>query len=82
MMVEGQTIGNWFFRVNLQPEVGDEAFDRGAMILQEFFASQIKQFLEPDLHPMGKTIIDYCLSGASLEDYESLIPYPIISDED
>lgn len=82
MMVEGQTIGNWFFRVNLQPEVGDEAFDRGAMILQEFFARQIKQFLEPDLAPLGKTIIDCCLSDASLEDYESLIPYPIISDED
>lgn len=82
MMVEGQTIGNWFFRVNLQPEVGDEAFDRGAIILQEFFARQIKQFLEPDLDPLGKTIIDCCLSGASLEDYESLIPYPIISDED
>lgn len=82
MMVEGQTIGNWFFRVNLQPEVGDEAFDRGAIILQEFFARQIKQFLEPDLDPLGKTIIDCCLSGASLEDYESLIPYPIVSDED
>lgn len=82
MMVEGQTIGNWFFRVNLQPEVGDEAFDQGTTILKEFFASQLRQFLEPDLAPLGKTIIDCCLSDASLEDYERLIPYPIISDED
>ena len=82
MMVEGQTIGNWFFRVNLQPEVGDEAFDEGAMILKDFFARQIRKFLEPDLDPLGKTIIDCCLSNASLEDYESLIPYPIISNED
>jgi hypothetical protein len=82
MMVEGQTIGNWFFRVNLQPEVGDEAFDRGTIILKEFFARQIQQFLEPDLDPVGKTIIDCCLSDGSLEDYERLIPYPIISDED
>ena len=82
MMVEGQTIGNWFFRVNLQPEVGNEAFDRGTTILKEFFAGQLRQFLEPDLDPLGKTIIDCCLSDASLEDYESLIPYPIISDED
>ncbi|BAG04755.1 DUF4914 family protein [Microcystis aeruginosa] len=82
MMVEGQTIGNWFFRVNLQPEVGNEAFDRGTTILKEFFAGQLRQFLEPDLDPLGKTIIDCCLSDASLEDYERLIPYPIISDED
>ncbi|MFM7382763.1 MAG: DUF4914 family protein, partial [Microcystaceae cyanobacterium] len=82
MMVEGQTIGNWFFRVNLQPEVGNEAFDEGAMILKEFFARQIQQFLEPDLDPLGKTIIECCLANASLEDYESLIPYPLISHED
>ncbi|REJ44415.1 MAG: DUF4914 family protein [Microcystis flos-aquae TF09] len=82
MMVEGQTIGNWFFRVNLQPEVGNEAFDWGTTILKEFFAGQLRQFLEPDLDPLGKTIIDCCLSDASLEDYERLIPYPIISDED
>ncbi|MFM7192877.1 MAG: DUF4914 family protein [Microcystaceae cyanobacterium] len=82
MMVEGQTISNWFFRVNLQPEVGNEAFDEGAMILKEFFARQIQQFLEPDLDPLGKTIIECCLANASLEDYESLIPYPLISHED
>ncbi|WP_334311182.1 DUF4914 family protein [Microcystis aeruginosa] len=51
-------------------------------MLKEFFARQIKQFLEPDLDPLGKTIIDCCLSDVSLEDYERLIPYPIISDED
>jgi hypothetical protein len=82
MMVEGQTIGNWFFRVNLQPEVGDEAFDAGARILKEFFDQQIKKFLEPDLDPLGKEIIDCCLANGTVEDYERLIPYPVINDQD
>lgn len=81
MIVEGQTIGNWFFRVNLQPEVGDEAFDRGAEILKEFFDQQIKQFLEPDLDPVGREIIDCCLSNGTLQDYERLIPYPVVVNE-
>ncbi len=82
MMVEGQTIGNWFFRVNLQPEVGDEAFDEGARILKNFFDQQIKQFLEPDLDPLGQEIINCCLSNGTVEDYERLIPYPVINDQD
>ena len=36
-MVEGQTIGNWFLRVEKQPEVGEVAYDRGAEILADFF---------------------------------------------
>jgi hypothetical protein len=82
MMVEGQTIGNWFFRVNLQPEVGDAAFDEGARILKEFFDQQIKEFLEPDLDPLGREIIDCCLSNGTVEEYERLIPYPVINDQD
>jgi hypothetical protein len=62
--------------------VGDEAFDEGASILKEFFDQQIKEFLEPDLDPLGKEIIDCCLSNSTLEDYERLIPYPVINDQD
>jgi len=73
IMVEGQTIGDWYLQVDKQPEVGEEAYDRGSEILTKFFHNQLIKFLEPDLLPPGKRIIDCCLSGGSLEDYSSLI---------
>ncbi len=82
LMVEGQTIGNWFLRVETQPEVGEEAYNRGALILQEFFERQLRKFLEDDLHPLGRKIIDCCLSDGSVADYSSLIDAePVIGDE-
>ena len=73
IMVEGQTIGNWFLRVEKQPEVGEEAYDRGAVLLSDFFHRQSSKFLDPDLMPLGRQIIECCLSGGSLSEYCSLI---------
>jgi hypothetical protein len=82
LMVEGQTIGNWFLRVDKQPEVGPEAYDQGAKILRDFFEVQLKKFLDDGLDPLGKQIIDACLAGATLEQYEQLLPgAPIISQD-
>ena len=72
LMVEGQTIGKWFLEVAQQPEVGEQAYDVGAGILTEFFHQQIRQLLVDDLDAHGKRIIEACLDGASVEDYESL----------
>jgi hypothetical protein len=82
MMVEGQTIGNWFLRVEQQPEVGEEAYDRGAEILTKFFHNQLALFLKPNLMPEGKRIIECCLEGGTIEDYCSLIAGMPIIDED
>ncbi|MEX2386562.1 MAG: DUF4914 family protein [Phycisphaeraceae bacterium] len=71
MQVEGQVIGHWFLQVDTQPEVGKAGYDAGAEILRGFFHKQISTFLEADLHPMGRKIIDCCLAGGSLEDYEA-----------
>jgi hypothetical protein len=80
--VEGRSIGSWFFKVNLQPEVGDEAYDKGAAILHDFFKRiEIKQFLTDDLMPLGKQIIECCLNNGSIEDYAALIPHESISEE-
>ena len=82
LMVEGQTIGNWFLRVETQPEVGEEAYHRGALILQGFFEKQLSKFLEDDLHPLGRRIIDCCLADGTLADYCSLIDAePAIGEE-
>lgn len=71
--VEGRTIGSWFLQVNLQPEVGDEAYDRGAEILYTFFRENLPTFLEHDLDPLGRAIIECCLDGGTLEDYETFL---------
>ncbi|MFP4473209.1 MAG: DUF4914 family protein [Candidatus Omnitrophota bacterium] len=73
MMVEGQTIGGGFTRVEKQQEVGEEAYDAGAEILTEFFHAQLKTFLKPELMPEGRKIIECCLSGGTVDDYISLM---------
>ena len=35
--VEGYQIPRWFLQVDTQPEVGEEAYDKGAKILSDFF---------------------------------------------
>jgi len=82
IMIEGQTIDNWFLRVETQPEVGEGAYDRGGETLAGFFRKQLVKFLEPDLLPLGKRIIDCCMSGGSLEDYCSLIDAEPVVTED
>ena len=73
IQVEGQTVGTWFFDVSAQPEVGEEAYDQGALILTGFFHEQIRQFLHPDLSAKGRQIIEACLAGATAEDYNMLL---------
>jgi hypothetical protein len=72
-MVEGQTIGHWFLQVETQPEVGARAYDQGAEILTAFFHRQLREFLHPDLMPLGKKIIEACIGGAELDDYGGLL---------
>ena len=73
IMVEGRTIGSWFFEVDQQPEVGTVAYDHGAEELHAFFARELEQFLEPDLLDLGRRIIECCLNHGTLADYEKLI---------
>jgi hypothetical protein len=77
MNLEGQTIADVFLRVHTQPEVGEAAYDAGAAILRDFFHRQVQKFLEPDLDPLGRQIIECCLANGSLADYEKLIPHEV-----
>lgn len=72
--VEGASIPPWMLRVELQPEVGVEAYDAGAEILYAFFRQQLAKFRsEGDLLPLGQKIIDACLANATVEEYAELI---------
>jgi len=73
VMVEGRNIGAWFFEVDRQPEVGEEAYDKGAEILFDFFKTELAHFNSEDLDPLGKKIIETCLAGGSVEDYDKLM---------
>ena len=75
ILVEGRPVGSWFFDVAKQPEVGEAAYDKGAQILHDFFKKELAQFLCDDLMPLGRQIIECCMNGGSVEDYQNLIPH-------
>jgi hypothetical protein len=74
MRIEGIPIGHEFLEVNNQPEVGNEGYDQGAKMLEEFFREHVVQFIEPEISPLGRKIIDCCLNGGGIDDYERLLP--------
>jgi hypothetical protein len=74
LQIEGRMVPRWFLQVNTQPEVGDEAYDKGASMMYEFFERELKQYMTDDLDPLGRLIIECCLGHGSVDDYEKLIP--------
>ncbi|MEM0953058.1 MAG: DUF4914 family protein, partial [Pseudomonadota bacterium] len=79
--VEGRNVGAWFFNVETQPEIGEDAYAAGAAILQDFFNKELEQFLVPDLDPLGRKIIESCLNGGTVADYEAFIPHGTLMDD-
>ncbi len=73
IMVEGQTITDWYLRVETQPEVGEEGYDAGAAMLTHFFHRELNEYLDDDLDPLGRKIIECCLDGGGLDDYLEFI---------
>lgn len=72
LQVEGQYIGPWFLNVYDQPEVGEEGYDAGAKILLKFFHEQLHEFESPDLAGKGREIIQACLDGCKVTEYDAL----------
>jgi hypothetical protein len=74
MHVEGTQISTWFLQTHTQPEVGDDGYDAGARMLEEFFARELRPYLsETDLDPEGRRIIECCLDGGSVDDYSKAL---------
>jgi hypothetical protein len=75
--IEGSIIPTIFMRVENQLQGGIEVFEEGARQWRDFFHSELKPFLTPDLEPLGRRIIQACLDNATQEDYLQLIPHDI-----
>ena len=82
VVVEGQTIPGILLQVEKQPEVGTSAYDQGARQLTDFFHKELTQFLEADLHPLGRRIIECCLAGGSVGDYVALLPINVLEEDE
>lgn len=74
LTVEGYSIPRWFLQVDTQPEVGPEAYDAGAAMLEAFFRDHVSEFLHEDLDPLGRKVIEQFLGGADLMELEALMP--------
>jgi len=74
LTIEGAKIPSRFLQVYKQPEVEKKGYDEGAEKLYNFFKEELAQYLTPDLHEKGREIIEACLRGATVAEYEALIP--------
>lgn len=74
LTIESSKIPTRFLKVYNQAEVGTEGYDAGAEILQDFFKRELQKFMKEDLYKTGKRIIDACLSNATVEEYNEIVP--------
>lgn len=74
LTIEGAKIPSRFLQVHKQTEMGTEGYDKGANQLYDFFRKELQQYLVPELNPLGRQIIEACLNGASVEEYNAFIP--------
>ncbi len=72
--LDGQPVRRTLLMPETQSQVGIEAYDAGAKILTDFFASELRQFLTDELDPAGREIIETFLAGGTVEDYAALTP--------
>ena len=74
LTIEGSPIPTRFLKVYRQAEVGEEGYDAGAAILRDFFRKELVTFLEPELLPLGRKIINACLEDCTVEEYAKILP--------
>ncbi|MBR0400506.1 MAG: DUF4914 family protein, partial [Mogibacterium sp.] len=74
MKIDGQSIRRTFLRPELQSKLGEDGYDECSKILTDFFKEELKQFMVPELDPLGQKIIELCLNDAPVSEYEKLTP--------
>ena len=74
LTIEGSKIPSRFLQVYNQQHVGEAGYDAGAVMLRDFFRRELPQYLEDDLYPTGRKIIEACLDDADAEEYNRIVP--------
>lgn len=74
LTIEGSKIPSRFLKTYKQPQLGMEAYEKGAAILYDFFRRELEKYRTPELSELGHRIIETCLSNGTAADYEKLIP--------
>lgn len=72
--IDGMVMPKGLLNVNMQPEVGNEAYKIGAKMLTDFFKKELQKYNTENLNPLGKEIIQACMNDADLNTYYNLIP--------
>ena len=78
VVIEGQTIPGILLRPEKQPEVSLAGYDQGARLLTEFFHRELRQYLDDDLDPLGRKIIECCLANGNVDDYVAQLPHVVL----
>ena len=74
LKVDGQYVRKAFLYPERQGEMGVEAYDKGATMLNDFFKKELEKFNTPELDTLGLKIIELVLNDAKVQDYVDLIP--------
>jgi hypothetical protein len=74
LRVDGYNIPKGFLQTNYQHSIGEEAYDKGAKMLTDFFKQELTKFNTDELLPLGREIINCFMNDGSVEDYIKLIP--------
>ena len=75
LQIEGRIVPREFLHVELQPEVGEHAYDQGALLLHSFFRECLSEFLKPDFALLGREIITCCMDNGSSRAICQSYPY-------
>ena len=74
MKVDGQRIPRRFLRPEMQENLGEEGYDKGAEILYSFFGKVLAEYDLGEMDPTGRRIIECFNDRGSVEDYCGIIP--------
>jgi hypothetical protein len=74
LKLDGTFIPMAFLQPETQAEIGIEGYDKGAQLMTNFFKDELNKYLTPELNPLGRQIIEYCLRDATSDEYCDLIP--------
>jgi hypothetical protein len=73
VVVEGVEIHEELLQPQKQLEIGEETYRIGAEMLYDFFEKELQQYMNSDLMPEGRKIIQCLLDKGTVKDYAELI---------